>query len=89
MYIDSFNRLVREYDSQPQVILGAAFFAMKTMSSTLWSDIYDDVLCIADMISDDYNLSKQMISSTLVRLNQPQFDLVKHELRIPCCHLIF
>jgi hypothetical protein len=75
-FADNFTRIVRDYDSQPQIILGAALFAMKTMSSTLWNDIYEDILRVADIISDDYNHTKQMISSALARLNPPQFELV-------------
>lgn len=73
----SYGKLFREYDSQPQVILAAAFYALRYMPATsLWSETYDEILSSSDSITEDYNQTKASITSWLIHLSSPKFELV-------------
>jgi hypothetical protein len=76
MFVASYPRLFREYDSQPQVILGSALYSLRYMPVSLWDEVYSEIMSSADIITEDYNQTKSTIISWLVLLGPHQFELV-------------
>lgn len=69
-------RLLKDYDSQPQVILNVMLQTLQSMKECLWNDVYEDILKVTENMSEDFHQLKPVIISWLPYLAPPQFELV-------------